>query len=146
LCRAYSSIMWTRVHRRLGASPLGQVRGVSRSRPPSASASAGGALADDPGRGRAAAAGGYTSTAVLSSLVGAATAPWQVGPLRAGAWASRGLRVPSRNALLAGVVVAGLLWTVVSPIVAFAYLAGWMSLALVVLGRQWKHTPPAAGA
>jgi MFS family permease len=29
---------------------------------------------------------------------------WQVGLLRAGAWAARGLRVPSRNALLADVV------------------------------------------
>ena len=29
---------------------------------------------------------------------------WQVGVLRAGAWAARGLRVPARNALLADVV------------------------------------------
>jgi MFS family permease len=64
----------------------------------------GGALADDPVRRRAAAVGGYTSTAVLSSLIGGATAAWQVGVLRAGAWASRGLRVPARNALLADVV------------------------------------------
>jgi hypothetical protein len=64
----------------------------------------GGALADDPVRRRAAAVSGYTSTAVLSSLIGAATAAWQVGVLRAGAWASRGLRVPARNALLADVV------------------------------------------
>ncbi|KWX06990.1 MFS transporter, partial [Carbonactinospora thermoautotrophica] len=41
---------------------------------------------------------------VLSSLTGAATAVWQVGLLRAGAWAARGLRVPARNALLADVV------------------------------------------
>jgi hypothetical protein len=40
LCRAYSSIRWTRIHRRLGASPSGQVHRASRSRPPSASASA----------------------------------------------------------------------------------------------------------
>jgi hypothetical protein len=39
LCRAYSSIMWHRIHRRLGARPSGQVRWASRSRPPSASAS-----------------------------------------------------------------------------------------------------------
>ena len=37
------------------------------------------------------------ATAVLSSLIGAATTVWQVGILRAGAWAARGLRVPARN-------------------------------------------------
>jgi len=67
---------------------------------------AGGALADDPPRRRAAAVGGYTATAVLSAAVGAATSVWQVGVLRAGAWAARGLRVPARNALLADVVPA----------------------------------------
>jgi MFS family permease len=61
----------------------------------------GGALADDPSRRRAAAVGGYTSVAVLSGLIGAATTLWQVAVLRAGAWTARGLRVPSRNALLA---------------------------------------------
>jgi MFS family permease len=66
----------------------------------------GGALADDPGRRRAVAVGGYTTTAVLSGLIGMATAVWQVGVLRAGAWAARGLRVPARNALLADVVPA----------------------------------------
>lgn len=64
----------------------------------------GGALADDPGRRRAIAVGGYTTTAVLSSVTGGATAVWQVGVLRAGAWAARGLRVPARNALLADIV------------------------------------------
>jgi MFS family permease len=50
--------------------------------------------------------GGYTITAVLSALIGAASAAWQAGLLRAGAWVSRGLRVPSRNALLADAVPA----------------------------------------
>src|SRR4029450_1415875 len=67
---------------------------------------AGGALADDPERRRATALGGYTATAVLSSLIGVTTAAWQVGVLRAGAWTARGLRVPSRNALLADIVPA----------------------------------------
>ncbi|MEX0650443.1 MAG: MFS transporter [Actinomycetota bacterium] len=62
---------------------------------------AGGALADDPQRRRATVVGGYTSVAVLSGLIGAATSVWQVAVLRAGAWTARGLRVPSRNALLA---------------------------------------------
>jgi MFS family permease len=64
----------------------------------------GGALADDPDRRRRAALGGYTATAVFSSLIGITTAAWQVGALRAAAWSSRGLRVPARNALLADVV------------------------------------------
>jgi len=64
----------------------------------------GGALADDPDRRRRAALGGYTATAVFSSLIGVTTAAWQVGALRAAAWSSRGLRVPARNALLADVV------------------------------------------
>ena len=65
---------------------------------------AGGALADDPERRRRAAIGGYTATAVFSSLIGVTTGAWQVGVLRAAAWSSRGLRVPARNALLADVV------------------------------------------
>jgi len=43
----------------------------------------------------------------VRSRIGAsrsATAVWQVGLLRAGAWTARGLRVPARNALLADVV------------------------------------------
>ena len=61
----------------------------------------GGALADDPHRRRATAVGGYTSVAILSGLIGAETSVVQVAVLRAGAWTARGLRVPSRNALLA---------------------------------------------
>ena len=64
----------------------------------------GGALADDPHRRRRVAVGGYSSTAALAALTGAATGVWQVGVLRAGAWTARGLRVPARNALLADVV------------------------------------------
>ena len=64
---------------------------------------AGGAMSDDPAPRRALAVGGYSSTAVLSSLIGASTAVWQIGVLRAGAWAARGLRVPARNALLADI-------------------------------------------
>ncbi len=69
---------------------------------------AGGALADDHVRRRRTAIGGYTSTAVLSALIGAATAVWQVALLRVAAWFSRGLRVPARNTLLADVVPASM--------------------------------------
>jgi MFS family permease len=85
------------------AAALGTIEGVADGLA-GAARLAGGALADDPTRRRATAVGGYTTTAVLSSLVGAATAAWQVGVLRAGAWAARGLRVPARNALLADLV------------------------------------------
>lgn len=61
----------------------------------------GGVLADDVHRRRSIAVGGYASTAILTSLIGMATAVWQVGVLRAAGWASRGLRTPARNALLA---------------------------------------------
>jgi len=61
----------------------------------------GGALADDPARRRATGVGGYTSVAILSGLIGAGTSLWQVAVFRTSAWAARGLRVPSRNALLA---------------------------------------------
>ncbi len=67
----------------------------------------GGALSDDPRRRRALAVGGYTATAVLSSLIGVTTSAVQAGVLRGAAWAARGLRVPARNALLADVVPEG---------------------------------------
>jgi hypothetical protein len=85
------------------ASALGLIEGISDAAAGVARL-AGGALADDPGRRRRVAVGGYTTTAVLSAAIGAVTAPWQAGILRAGAWAARGLRVPARNALLADIV------------------------------------------
>ncbi|WP_218577654.1 MFS transporter [Phytohabitans rumicis] len=85
------------------AAALGVIEGVSDALAGGARF-VGGAIADDPGRRRRVAVGGYTTTAVLASLTGAATQVWQVGVLRAGAWATRGLRVPARNALLADVV------------------------------------------
>jgi MFS family permease len=48
--------------------------------------------------------GGYTATAILSALIAVAQTVWQVGVLRTGAWLTRGLRTPSRNALLTDVV------------------------------------------
>ena len=85
------------------ASALGLIEGVADGLAGTARL-AGGALADDPRRRRTLAVGGYTTTAVLSGLIGMTTAVWQVGMLRAGAWAARGLRVPARNALLADIV------------------------------------------
>jgi MFS family permease len=87
------------------ASALGLIEGISDGLAGAARVG-GGALADDPRRRRATAVSGYASTAVLSALIGGASTAWQAGILRAGAWASRGLRVPSRNALLAEAVPA----------------------------------------
>jgi MFS family permease len=87
------------------AAALGVIEGVADGLA-GASRLAGGALADDPYRRRTTAMGGYAATAVLSALIGVATSVWQVGVLRAGAWAARGLRVPARNALLADAVPA----------------------------------------
>ena len=84
------------------AAALGLIEGVADGAAGVAKL-AGGALADDPHRRRAVAIGGYAATAVLSSAIGFATTPLQVGILRAGAWAARGIRGPSRNALLADV-------------------------------------------
>ena len=55
------------------ASALGLIEGVADGLAGTARL-AGGALADDPRRRRALAVGGYTATAVLSGLIGAATA------------------------------------------------------------------------
>src|SRR5207244_591503 len=85
------------------ASALGLIEGISDGLAGVARLG-GGALSDDPSRRRSVAVGGYTSTAVLSSAMGAAPAVCPAGFLRAGAWAARGLRVPARNALLADLV------------------------------------------
>lgn len=87
------------------ASALGLIEGISDGLA-GAGRFVGGPLADDPGRRRRLAVGGYTVTAVLSSLIGTAGNIVTVGLLRGGAWAARGLRVPARNALLADVVPA----------------------------------------
>ncbi len=68
---------------------------------------AGGAIADDPARRRRTAVGGYAATAILTAAVGAATAVWQAGALRVAGWITRGLRAPSRSALLAEAVPEG---------------------------------------
>jgi MFS family permease len=85
------------------AAALGLIEGISDAAAGGARL-VGGALADDPARRRRIAVGGYTLTAVLASATGAGQTVWQVGLLRTGAWAARGLRVPARNALLADVV------------------------------------------
>jgi MFS family permease len=85
------------------AAALGAIEGIADG-VAGAAKLAGGALADDPARRRTTAMGGYSATAVLNALIGVAGAAWQVGVLRTGAWLTRGLRTPSRSALLTDLV------------------------------------------
>ena len=88
------------------AAALGLIEGIADG-VAGAARFGGGVLADDSERRRRVAVGGYTVTAILSSLIGLATAVWQVAVLRVGAWLARGIRVPARNALLADVTAPG---------------------------------------
>lgn len=67
----------------------------------------GGPLANDPARRGRTAAGGYFGTAVATGAIGLSAAVWQAGALRAFAWLSRGLRSPSRDALLTSLTRRG---------------------------------------
>ncbi len=106
----------------------------------------GGGLADDPARRRKIAIGGYATTAVLSGAIGLASAAWQVGVLRTGAWAARGLRGPSRNALLADAVPAAAygraygferamdnLGAILGPLLALVLVAVWDARTAIAL-------------
>ncbi|TAM67475.1 MFS transporter [Mycobacterium sp.] len=62
---------------------------------------AGAPLANDRTKRGRTASGGYLGTALATGAIGATTAVWQAGVFRALAWLSRGLRSPSRDALLA---------------------------------------------
>jgi MFS family permease len=100
----------------------------------------GGPLANDPQRRGRTAAGGYLGTAVATGAIGVAATVWQAGALRAVAWLSRGIRSPSRDALLSslaprhaygkafGIERAGdNLGAVVGPLLA-AGLVGWLGI------------------
>lgn len=106
----------------------------------------GGGLADDPARRRTIAVGGYVTTAILSSAIGMATAAWQVGVLRTGAWVARGARGPARNALLADAVPPAVygraygferamdnLGAIVGPLLALALVASTSARTAIVL-------------
>jgi len=62
---------------------------------------AGGPLADHADRRRRIAGSGYVLTALATGAIGLTVATWQVGILRAVAWAARGFRTPARDSLLA---------------------------------------------
>lgn len=105
----------------------------------------GGPLANDPHKRARIASGGYLGTAVATGAVGLAATVWQAGLLRALAWVSRGLRSPSRDALLASLTPTkahgrafGLeragdnLGAVAGPLLA-AGLVTWMGVRLALL-------------
>src|SRR4051794_8200255 len=78
------------------AAALGLIEGIADGAS-GAARFAGGPLADDPARRRATAVGGYATTAVLSSLIGVATAAWQGGGFPSLAWGGRGGRGAARK-------------------------------------------------
>ena len=82
------------------AGALGLIEGVSDGLAGIAKL-AGGSAANDETRRRNLAAGGYVVTGIATAAIGAATAVWQAGVLRALAWVARGARGPAKNALLA---------------------------------------------
>ncbi|MFF9564762.1 MFS transporter [Leifsonia sp. NPDC014704] len=124
----------------------------------------GGPLANDPARRRKLATGGYIVTAAATAAFGFATAVWQVGVLRALAWAARGVRSPARDALLGslarpntfgrafgleragdnlGAVVGPLLaavlvaWLGLRPAIWFAFVPGMLAaIAIIVAARE----------
>jgi MFS family permease len=83
-----------------GPGALGLIEGVSDALTGVAKL-VGGPLANDPRRRARMASGGYLITGIATGAIGAASAVWQVGLLRALAWASRGFRSPARDTLLA---------------------------------------------
>jgi MFS family permease len=83
-----------------GPAALGLIEGVSDALT-GLTKLAGGPLANDPRRRARLARGGYLVTGIATGAIGAATAVWQVGALRALAWAARGIRSPARDTLLA---------------------------------------------
>lgn len=134
---------------------------------------AGAPLANDRTKRGRTASGGYLGTALATGAIGATVAVWQAGLFRALAWLSRGLRSPSRDALLAslsppsahgrafgleragdnlGAVVGPLLaaglvaWVGVRPALLLAAVPGlFAALAILVAARAARRDDPAGG-
>lgn len=148
------------------AAALGVIEGVSDALT-GLTKVAGGPLANDPARRRTLATGGYLVTAAATSAIGAATGVWQVGVLRALAWAARGIRSPARDALLSSLadpraygrsfgveragdnlgavagplLAAGLVaWIGIRPTIWFALIPGILAaVAITVAAREAKR-------
>lgn len=88
------------------AAGLGIVEGVSDALMGAAKL-LGGPAANSTERRQRLAVGGYLGTAIATGAIGLATGVWELGVLRAVAWVSRGVRSPSRDALLAQLAPPG---------------------------------------
>jgi MFS family permease len=99
---ATTSVLPTFLTGTLGASAaaLGVVEGISDALV-GVMKLIGGPLANNPDRRGRIAAGGYLGTALATGAIGVTVTVWQAGAFRALAWMSRGVRSPSRDALLA---------------------------------------------
>lgn len=82
------------------AAGLGVVEGVSDALMGVAKL-VGGPPANSTSRRQRLAVGGYVGTALATGAIGLASGVWELGVLRSIAWISRGVRSPSRDALLA---------------------------------------------
>lgn len=148
------------------ASALGLIEGLSDALIGVAKL-AGGPLADDRRRRGRIASGGYLGTALATGAIGLAGAVWQAGILRAIAWASRGIRSPARDSLLASLVpervfgrafgleragdnlgavagpllAAGLVaWLGIRPALWFAFVPGiFAAIAITVAAREARR-------
>ena len=125
---------------------------------------AGGALADDPRRRARVASGGYLGTAVATAAIGLATAVWQVGVLRAIAWASLLASLARKGAYgrafgveragdnlgaVAGPLLASLLVTVVGVrhAIFFSVIPGLFTAAAITLAaREARRLHASPGA
>lgn len=133
----------------------------------------GGPLANDPRRRHRLASGGYVGTAVATGAIGLAATVWQAGLLRAIAWASRGIRSPARDTMLAslapahaygrafgleragdnlGAVIGPLLaaglvtWVGIRPAFYVAFLPGLLAaVAITVAAREARRRGEAPG-
>ncbi|GBG37367.1 MFS transporter [Mycobacterium montefiorense] len=133
----------------------------------------GGPLANDPERRGRIASGGYLATAAATGSIGLAATVWQVGVLRALAWMSRGVRSPSRDALLSslspewargrtfgleragdnlGAVVGPLLaaglvaWVGIRPALCLAVIPGlFAAVAILIAAREARRHHLAGG-
>lgn len=133
----------------------------------------GGPLANDPDRRGRISSGGYLGTALATGAIGLTVTVWQAGILRALAWVSRGVRGPSRDALLAsltpesahgrafgleragdnlGAVVGPLLaaglvaWVGIRPTLYLAAIPGlFAAAAILIAAREARRRNQSAG-
>jgi len=168
---ATTSVLPTFLTGTLGASAaaLGVVDGISDALA-GVMKLVGGPLANNAERRGGIASGGYLATALATGAIGAAVTVWQAGIFRALAWMSRGVRSPSRDALLAsltpesahgrafgleragdnlGAVVGPLLaaalvaWVGIRPTLYLAAIPGlFAAAAILIAAREARHRNP----